>query len=68
MRGLLFVLMLVVFGMALWLSFKGPSMAEREEACARKCTAEGFASYTFPRPGGGGPREAVVQESCRCVR
>ncbi|MFO1207002.1 MAG: hypothetical protein U1E63_14995 [Burkholderiales bacterium] len=67
-RVLLFLLMLGVFGLALWLSFHGPSMAEREADCAKKCAAEGFASYAFTRPGSGAPRDPVVQESCRCVR
>jgi hypothetical protein len=68
MRTFLFILMLVVFVLAFGHSFLAPSMAEQEEACARKCRAEGFRSHEFTRPGDGSPRNQVIQEPCRCLR
>lgn len=68
MRTLLLLLMVIVFVLAFQHGFRTPDMAEQEEACARKCEAEGFRSYEFTRPGTGGPRDQVVREPCRCLR
>jgi hypothetical protein len=67
-RTLLFLLMLIVFALAVQHSLLAPSMSQQEEACARKCQAEGFRSHEFMRPGTGGPRDQVVRDPCRCVR
>jgi hypothetical protein len=67
-RVLLFVLMVIVFALALRLGLEGPSMAELEDACAKKCAAEGFPRNAFTRPGTGGPRDQVVRQPCQCLR
>jgi hypothetical protein len=68
MRTLLFVLMLIVLVLAFQHGIMSPSMEEQEQACARKCQAEGFRSHEFVRPGVRAPRDQVLREPCRCVR
>ena len=68
MRTLLFILTIVVIALAVMYNLRSPSMKEEEEACARKCQAEGFRSYRFTPPGFGDPRANAAPPLCQCER
>jgi hypothetical protein len=60
--------MLIVLVLAFQHSFLSPSMEEQDQACARKCQAEGYSGHEFTRPGVSNPKSDVVPMGCRCIR